>query len=464
MDASTSARKTAATALLTRVLRRWGQAEGIASTTPAADLAAAWQHGAAASARNSRLLALALGGTDLAFWPSDHYTLTGQPEAIRVLGCARLVLALICGVAALTLTYVAPLRRHPKGWLCVIGAAACFTLGDCFGRLGGPSTPWFHFTYLMMLAPLVCWLTPMDRVGGTVLFGGSTIVGYFFVYPEHLADPMALVALSHMAFAVALSIGAGWGLDYLRRETFLMRLALARTAKELLHLNEHLESRVEEQTAELRLLADRLESAREAERTAIARELHDELGQELTALRYALQAAQTRFERDPTGLRGNLGQLESLLSRTSATARNILVELRPRVLDELGLVAAVEWLVHRLRERDGLTCRLELPEQALAVGPDVAVAAFRIVQEALTNVARHAQASELRVTLRSERERLEIEVTDNGCGFGRGVSRGLGLLGMRERVRALKGEVQVASDPGHGTRVRVSLPLEVKAA
>jgi signal transduction histidine kinase len=232
-------------------------------------------------------------------------------------------------------------------------------------------------------------------------------------------------------------------------------------------LNRTLEQRVRRQTQELRALAAHLESVREDERTRIARELHDELGQELTALRYALTFLRQRFERDPTSIRKNLDELDSLLGRTTTTTRQILSELRPRILDDLGLDAGVEWLLKRTEERAGLSCRLVTSCRKLDLDVETSIAAFRILQESLTNVVRHAQATHVDVEVVVEQGELRMSVRDDGIGMpatpaakmplpGKG---GMGLIGMRERVDTLGGELRFESGPGIGTTVRVHLPL-----
>jgi signal transduction histidine kinase len=441
-------------------LSRLGEA---ARAAPPEDRAEIERHGREAVLRNARILVLAVGAANILFWPSDLYNLKGLPHALVTYAQGRSVLTAMLLALWLALAWVPFVRRHLLLSLGVAGVAFAFVLGHFFGRIGGPSEPWFHFTYLLMMAPLVCWVDLSQRVVGTVLLGLGAAVGYFAVDPSHLADPLAFVALSQLAFAVGLSIGAGFLLDVLRRESLALRLAVDRQAAQLHALNDGLEGRVREQTAELRFLADRLETARESERTAIARELHDELGQELTALRFALEATTTRFEKDPAALRPNLRQLEQLLVRTTATTRNLLRELRPRVLDELGLVAALEWLVERTGGK--VRCRLEAPAEEPSLDPTVAVAAFRIVQESLTNVLRHAEAGEAVVRLAAEGERLVVEVSDDGRGLAPAgeAPRGMGLIGMRERAHALGGTFEVRGRQGQGTTVRVVLPRQLAA-
>jgi PAS domain S-box-containing protein len=212
---------------------------------------------------------------------------------------------------------------------------------------------------------------------------------------------------------------------------------------------------------QLRALADRLQSAREAERTRVAREIHDELGQALTAIKIDLAA----FIRDlpgDSGLQRQRSQsILKLLDETIQSVRRIATELRPGILDDLGLVAAVEWAAEEFQARTGTKCELSLPGVDIALDPERATALFRILQETLTNVARHTNAARVDVRLAQENGNLILEVHDNGQGIGEehlSESRSLGILGMRERALLLGGELTISGAPGKGTTVRVRIP------
>src|SRR5262249_4013163 len=156
-------------------------------------------------------------------------------------------------------------------------------------------------------------------------------------------------------------------------------------------------------------------------------------------LRYCLTFLRKRFEKDPASIRGNLDELESLLGRTAGTTRQILSDLRPRILDDLGLDAGVEWLLKRTEERAGLACRLVTSCRKLDVDVDVSIAAFRILQESLTNVVKHAQATHVDVEVSVEGGELCMSIRDDGIGLPEGRSSrvppspgkgGMGLIGM----------------------------------
>jgi len=226
------------------------------------------------------------------------------------------------------------------------------------------------------------------------------------------------------------------------------------------------EEALEASRRQLRALSTRLQSVREEERATVAREIHDELGQALTALKINLDWLERKMgERtnDP-GLNPMLDRVvESTQMTESAigSVQRIATELRPSVLDTLGLSIALQQEAQRFQQRTGTTCELEMPSEPLDVPPGVATTIFRIFQEALTNVARHAQAKQVRVALRLDQDSLTLEVEDDGIGIRPNAlddSKSLGLLGMRERALALEGEVAVTPVHPRGTRVIVRLP------
>jgi signal transduction histidine kinase len=209
-----------------------------------------------------------------------------------------------------------------------------------------------------------------------------------------------------------------------------------------------------------RNLAARLLSVREEERTGIAREIHDELGQSLTAMKIDLAWLASRLPRRNAPLLERIRSTLELADSIIQSVRRISTELRPGILD-LGLAAAVEWQTHEFQARTGIQCKLRLLAQEV-VAPDASTALFRILQETLTNVARHAGAMRAEVVLQKQRDRLVLRIRDNGRGFdqaGTSLSGSLGLLGMRERAAMLGGGVSISSAPGKGTTVTAWIPL-----
>ena len=222
------------------------------------------------------------------------------------------------------------------------------------------------------------------------------------------------------------------------------------------------EDMLKKQQAELRELSARVLEAREEEKTLIARELHDELGQLLTALKMDLAWLRERLP--PAGeLGGKAAQMEALLDRTVTSVRRISADLRPLMLDDLGLHDAAAWLVEDFAARSGIDCQLTLPEEHAFEGLDRSVAntVYRVLQESLTNIARHAQATHAWVILGAGGGDLQIEVEDDGRGIvatDLAQPRSLGLKGMRERVLYLGGTLDIGRAPRGGTRVQARVP------
>ena len=231
-------------------------------------------------------------------------------------------------------------------------------------------------------------------------------------------------------------------------------LRLSRTAELIAS-----EGLLRESSQQLRQLAAHLLSVREEERARISREVHDELGQSLTAVKM-----------DLAWMEGRMPQTGEMLERIRATRtlvdsmvqsiRRISTELRPAVLD-LGLAAAVEWQVQDFQARSGIQCEVRLLTEEV-VAANASTAMFRISQETLTNVARHSRATRAEVVLQKRGDRLVLRIHDNGRGFdqtGPALSKSLGLLGMRERAAILGGHVDITSAPGKGTTVTAWIPF-----
>lgn len=224
--------------------------------------------------------------------------------------------------------------------------------------------------------------------------------------------------------------------------------------------------------AELHRFASQAHQIREAEKSRVARELHDELAQSLTALKMDTQWLHARVQTmhaesgDPrcVEVQSRLEAMQVMLDSTVAATRRIAADLRPLLLDDLGLVPAVEWLATRFTERNQVPVALALDE---SVEPDPvhATALFRIVQESLANISKHAQARQVEIDLGPLPGRpgwLQLVVRDDGQGFDPLAPRkpqSLGLMGLRERVQLMGGEVDVSSTPGQGTRIEVRAPL-----
>jgi signal transduction histidine kinase len=215
----------------------------------------------------------------------------------------------------------------------------------------------------------------------------------------------------------------------------------------------------EEAREQLQGLSARLVRAQEEERRSLSRELHDEVGQTLTALRMELGGLKAG-PRDGHGFEARLQELETLIERTLRTVRDLAMGLRPSMLDDLGLAPAVEWQARQFGRRSGTRVSVEISGDLDNVPDECATCAYRIIQEALTNCARHSQARQIRVGLQGLPGSVVVTVQDDGAGFdAERAAGGLGLLGIRERVRDIGGTVAVLSRPGEGTLLKAALPL-----
>jgi PAS domain S-box-containing protein len=214
--------------------------------------------------------------------------------------------------------------------------------------------------------------------------------------------------------------------------------------------------------SQLRSLAMRLDAVREEERTRIAREIHDQLGQALTALKMDLAWLGQKLPARGTTLRAKLHGMEGVIDQTMDAMHRIVAELRPGVLDDLGLPAAIRWLAADFQQRTHIRCAVSVTGAEPALDTGQATAVFRILQEALTNVARHARAKRVDIRFHVVPIALELVVADDGRGITADEAqnrRTLGILGIRERALSWRGEVTIHGEPGHGTTMRVFMPI-----
>jgi PAS domain S-box-containing protein len=221
------------------------------------------------------------------------------------------------------------------------------------------------------------------------------------------------------------------------------------------------------QREQLRALAQQMTQVREEERKRVARDLHDDLGQLLTAITMDLTWTKRHLTEEEGEVRERLARSIEMVGDGVRSVHNICNGLRPGVLDDLGLPAAIEWQASEFASRTGIDCEVILQSSDLHADSGISTTIFRIFQECLTNVMRHAEAKSVRVTLRGEDGNLVLIVKDDGVGFRESsvsdTMRSLGLLGMKERAQAYGGEVTVTSSPGNGTTVTIRVPEEAMA-
>ncbi len=219
--------------------------------------------------------------------------------------------------------------------------------------------------------------------------------------------------------------------------------------------------KLEQAESELRRLSQKLVRAQEEERKAISRELHDEVGQILTGLRMELGSLAQWAAPASEMFEQRLSSIKSLVEDSLRAVRNLSLLLRPSMLDDLGLGAAVRWQAKEFSRRSGTSATIEMEGNLANVPEAQRTCLYRVIQEALTNCARHSEAKSVSIWIREEKKLISVSVQDDGKGFQTQgpVPRGLGLVGMEERVRGLQGSMLLSSQPGRGTALQVYLPL-----
>jgi signal transduction histidine kinase len=271
---------------------------------------------------------------------------------------------------------------------------------------------------------------------------------------------MVLPLISQGALIGALCLGAG------EEHTFTSaHLDIAREVADSVAIAIQ-QARLHEQISlgreRLRSLTRRLVETQETERRQLAQELHDQVGQTLTALNINLRIARDHLSADSaTRVGARLAESARLAEETMERIRDVMAALRPAVLDDYGLAAALRWYTQQFADRTGLDVALHLDAstQALRLPPDVETALFRVAQEALTNIVKHARVQRATVALEADERVMRLIIADRGVGFDRaeppqtGEHQSLGLIGMRERVEAVGGSLRLRSTPGQGTRI-----------
>lgn len=233
--------------------------------------------------------------------------------------------------------------------------------------------------------------------------------------------------------------------------------------KRIAQLKEQAEAELLQINEQLRQLAAHLHQVREEEQQRIARELHDELGQHITGLKMDLfQIRKLLGSEVSPEVKERMTAMQHMLEEAVKTVRKIASELRPSILYDLGLLAALDWQAAEFEKRFAIPVQVIHDREGLAMGPDNAIGIFRVFQESLTNIARHSGATQVLCETRTDSGNFQLSIRDNGKGFDireARKKRSLGLLGMNERVLMMKGSMQIVSAPGKGTTIQIEVPL-----
>ena len=221
---------------------------------------------------------------------------------------------------------------------------------------------------------------------------------------------------------------------------------------------------LEQSKNNLRQLTAKLERVREEEQTLIAREIHDELGQAFTALKFDVAWLQNAVRSRKKEVWQKLETMSELINTNIKTVRKISSELRPPVLDDLGLSAAIEWYCYDIKHRTNLDCELDIDTNEDCLSKDLRTTLYRVFQESLTNIARHAEANKFWVKLSSENNKIILQITDDGIGINEAIINGsacLGILGMKERIQPFGGTIDIKKIDKNrgGTQITISMPI-----
>jgi signal transduction histidine kinase len=298
----------------------------------------------------------------------------------------------------------------------------------------------------LRLLPLRAWLALLGVL--LAALASAAIAGWLAEAPQTQA---AVIFLALLAVGLLIALSRLLAADAIRREG--LRVASERHARDL-------EALIEARTRELSALSTHLQELSEKEKSELARNLHDELGGLLTAAKMDLSWVQSRVS-DPA-LQERLAQLGSVLDEAMDLKRRVVEDLRPSLLDHFGLPTALRAYVDAACAKAGLRARLELPENGSAMSKETAIALFRIVQEGVTNIIRHANAQSVSLCFTVDAETCRFTLSDDGRGFDAANPKfrwSHGIMGMRQRVRALGGRFQLDSAPGAGTTLHVSIPF-----
>jgi two-component system, NarL family, sensor histidine kinase UhpB len=226
--------------------------------------------------------------------------------------------------------------------------------------------------------------------------------------------------------------------------------------------SKRMEEELKRSREELRNLTAHLQEAIEKEKITISREIHDDFGQTLSALKLDIGWMRKRLHTDQKALAGKMDRMATTINESVQTVKRICSDLRPAILDDFGPEYAIKWLINQFQERTSINCNLLIETDENSFGEGIATALFRIVQEALTNIHRHANATQVKILLKMESDKLILEISDNGLGIKESELLGkksFGIMGMRERVFSLNGDFLITGDPGKGTRLCASFPL-----
>ncbi|MEZ4301265.1 MAG: sensor histidine kinase [Polyangiaceae bacterium] len=415
------------------------------------------------AARAAQFTGLSICVAVVACWPTDRFVARGDPHVQHVFAIWRASVLAALLPPSLALRYWPWAQKRPVWLTMPFSVAVTVACAALVGEISSPEVPWLYYLYFLPVLGIAIPAQGALRVLHCVALALAIVLGFFVLHPRHWSNRWTPDALFFLGVVVAISMIAAyfsWAqlvIGYFQKQRMIYY------AKELSDLNATLDARVLEKTRELRALTEHLEVVREEERTRLARELHDDLGQQLSAARYALADARREHARGAPSASDLLATTERMLADAADTTRHIVGTLRPLILEQLGLTDACEWLSAHMAERAGLTCRFTATGNDEDLDDRIALSLYRVLQEALTNVVKHAEARSVEVSLDISKTHLSLMVTDDGRGLPADLPRrrdggGLGLIGMRERAESQGGTLSVERGEQGGTRVHLEMP------
>lgn len=393
--------------------------------------------------------------------PVDLLLYGRRPEVLYAFASWRTVMVVYCVVYDLTIDRGGFFERHFALWGTALASVLSASVAASLGILGSASEPWFGALYLVPTMTVPFLVPLVQRIGATVCIAASGFLAFFAAQPVGVQNEGLGTVVGLAVFATGVAIATGHAIYALFRTNLAQAEGLARHAEALQRLGDSLADQVALRTSELSTLAAHVESKRETDRRAFAHDLHDELGQLLTGIQLGVDTVRRRAAAGRE-VGGELDRLHGLIDATTRSMRSITAHLRPKILDDFGVVAALEWMAADLSARTEVAISFRSDVDDLELAPELATALFRIAQEATTNALRHARASHIAIALHVVGDRVELEVLDDGVGLPplierRGLS--LGLLGMRERAVAQGGRFEITTPASGGTRLLATMPL-----
>jgi signal transduction histidine kinase len=409
--------------------------------------------------RGGRLLGLCAGAAAVLWWPLDLLIFAAWPQTLRAFAIFRAGVFVFCVGGALVLPRLGWARRRPAATMT--GAIAAVLGWIAYWMSSTVDGGWnsLAFLYLAPFATTIVIVPLRQRVAAVSAVCAAVPVGWFLKPGSPLTPLNEFITLSYLAFAAGAALLIGHGAYLLLRTVHRQAAELDSQRQELAEAARDLGKRVAERTAALSELRKHAQAAREQERRALGRDLHDGLGQELVAMRLAVSMA--RQQAGDGEAREALEVVEEQAVAAQSALRGLLADFRAALLDELGLVPAVRAMALEVGHSAGIDVRFDAAELDGEVRAELGIALFRVAQEALNNVSRHAGAGRVAVRLGGDGQQVRLAVLDDGVGLPPGgpPEGRYGLEGMRERMELLGGTLSLGEGlEGRGVAVRASAP------